>query len=205
MLGVNPASIALIGVYLFGLRLIRESKAGPMWHPRRTLEAREDAPPPAGRAPVTPGFALLFAGLGLTVAAAGYCISRSGVVLADETGLSESAVGELLTAISTSMPELVTSVAAVRRGALTLAVGGVIGGNCFDILFLAGADIAYRDGSLYHHLTDRQVFTMTLTILTVGILMLGMMRRERHGIANIGTESDAVIALCIGSVVLLLA
>jgi cation:H+ antiporter len=54
-------------------------------------------------------------------------------------------VGGLFTAVSTSLPELVTSVAAVQQGALTLAVGGIIGGNSFDVMFVAFADIAYRE------------------------------------------------------------
>jgi cation:H+ antiporter len=43
--------------------------------------------------------------------------------------------------------ELVTTIAAVRRGALQLAVGGIIGGNTFDTLFLTAADVSYREGS----------------------------------------------------------
>lgn len=39
--------------------------------------------------------------------------------------------------------------AAVRRGALTLAVGDILGGNCFDVLFISGSDVAYREGSIY--------------------------------------------------------
>ena len=52
----------------------------------------------------------------------------------------------LMTAVATSLPELVTTLAAVRRGAAQLAVGGIIGGNAFDVLFLSASDVAYRDG-----------------------------------------------------------
>jgi cation:H+ antiporter len=49
-----------------------------------------------------------------------------------------------------AMPEAVTSIAAVRRGALTLATAGVLGGNAFDVLALSFADVAFRGGSIYH-------------------------------------------------------
>jgi cation:H+ antiporter len=50
----------------------------------------------------------------------------------------------VFTASANSLPELVTAVAAVRAGAVGLAVGDAIGGNSFEVLFLAAADLAYR-------------------------------------------------------------
>ena len=114
-------------------------------------------------------------------------------------------VGTFPTAVVTSLPELVTSVAAVRRGALTLAVGGIIGGNAFDTIFVAFSDVAYREGSIYHAISERQLFLISLTILLTGLLLLGLLRREKHGIANIGFESFLVLVLYFGSFVFLLA
>jgi cation:H+ antiporter len=113
--------------------------------------------------------------------------------LVRHTGLSETLVGSLFTAVATSLPELVTAVAAVRQGALTLAVGGIIGGNTFDVLFLVFSDVAYREGSIYHAISDQPLFIISLTILLTSFLMLGLIRRERRGVANIGFESMAVL------------
>ncbi|WP_166255772.1 hypothetical protein [Marinobacter salicampi] len=101
----------------------------------------------------------------------------------------------MLTATSTSLPELVTSVAAVRRGALTLAVGGIIGGNAFDTLFTAASDVAYREGSIYHAVSDATIIWITLSLLMTSTLMMGLIRRQEQGVARIGTESAAVIVL----------
>ena len=84
-----------------------------------------------------------------------------------------------------------------------MAVGGVIGGNAFDTLFVAFSDFAYRDGSIYHAITDQQVFIIALTILLTGILLLGLLRREKQGIGNIGFESFLTLALYLGAFVLL--
>jgi cation:H+ antiporter len=130
-------------------------------------------------------------------------VAITGIRIADQTGLSETAVGSLLTAIATSLPELVTSVAAVRQGSLTLAVGGIIGGNAFDTLFAAVADIAYRPGSIYHAITERQVFLIVLTILLISILLMGLIRREKRGIAGIGFESFFILLIYAGAVVFL--
>jgi cation:H+ antiporter len=120
-------------------------------------------------------------------------VAKTGVVISSRAGISATIVGGIFTAIATSLPELVTSVAAVRQGALTLAVGGVIGGNCFDILFAAFSDFAYREGSIYAALSDQQLLIIALTILLTGILILGLLHREKHGIANIGFESFLII------------
>jgi len=85
-------------------------------------------------------------------------------------------------------------------GAVNLAVGDIIGGNAFDVLFLAASDFAYRDGSIYAAFTDQHIFTIALVILMSGVLLLGMLNRERRGIGNIGWESFAMLALYGGSI-----
>lgn len=97
-----------------------------------------------------------------------------------------------------SMPELVIAVAAVKRGALTLAVGDVLGGNCFDVLFIAFADMAYREGSIYHAMVSQHILMIALPILLTSILLLGLLHREKHGVANIGFESFLVVAIYLG-------
>lgn len=126
-----------------------------------------------------------------------------GIAILARTGLSETVVGAFFTAIATSLPELVTAVAAVRQGALTLAVGDIIGGNTFDVLFIAFSDVAYRGGSIYHAISLNEVYMASLTIVLAGILLLGLLRREKSGIANIGFESFLVLVLYAMSVVVL--
>ncbi|MEP4522440.1 MAG: sodium:calcium antiporter, partial [Alloalcanivorax venustensis] len=84
---------------------------------------------------------------------------------------------------------------AVRRGALTLAVGGIIGGNAFDTLFTAASDIAYREGSIYEQMDDGLLLWVSLSILMTGFLLMGLVRREQHGPGGIGFESLAVLVL----------
>ena len=197
--GIHPISVALIVAYGFGIHLVAEAKSTPLWRPRYTSETRRDTPDEEEASSSLLSFWATFAGLALVVGIAGFLVAQSGIALADRTGLTETIVGGLLTAISTSLPELITSVAAVRRGALTLAVGGIIGGNSFDVLFVAFADVGYRTGSIYHAITDRQVFIIALTLLLTGILLMGLLRRERTGIMGIGFESFLVIILYLGA------
>jgi cation:H+ antiporter len=202
--GIHPASPALAIAYVAGIRLVRQARSTRYWVPEDTDQTRLDAPgadDDDDRS--TAGLWARFGAYALGTAAAGYAVAQSGVAIADRTGLSETVVGGFLTAIATSLPELVTAIAAVRAGALTLAVGGVIGGNAFDVLFVAFADVAYRAGSIYHAITDRQVFVLALAIVLNGVLLLGLLRRERSGWFGIGFESVLVVALYLGAAVLI--
>jgi cation:H+ antiporter len=208
VVGVHPVSILLFVCYGFGLRLLSEVQEDPMWSPVRTQHTQDEAEQAEATDPdrrSTQRLWWVFAGMALVTAGAGYIVGETATALVEKTSLSQSAVGTVFAAVANSLPELVTALAAVQRGALNLAVGDIIGGNSFEVLFLAAADFFYREGSLYHEFTRDDVFIAVLAILMTGILLLGMLRRERHGIAGIGFESALVLALYVGSVVLLLA
>lgn len=202
--GIHPLSVVLVLAYVLGLYLVRSVRSKPLWKARDTAltdeddEDHSDAPPKIVRR-----LWLWFAFLAVVVAVAGYGVAQSAIALAERTGLSETAIGGLLTAIVTASPELVTSIAAVRQGALKMAVGGIIGGNTFDLVIVSFADVAYRDGSIYHAVTERQIFFVALTLILNGLLLLGLLRRQKRGIANIGFESALMFVLYFGSFALL--
>ncbi|MYL24775.1 sodium:calcium antiporter [Vreelandella massiliensis] len=204
MWGVHPVTPLLFALYVYGIYMVRGARSAPMWRPLMTMETREDTPDDTSAMPSLPRlavtFLLLMGGLGV----AGWLLEPAASNIALKTGLSQTAVGVLLTAVSTSIPELVTSVAAVRRGALTLAVGGIIGGNAFDTLFTAASDIAYRPGSIYHTMTAEVTLWLTLTLVMSSILMMGLIRRQERGLGRIGAESVAITVLYFFGVVLLL-
>jgi cation:H+ antiporter len=204
--GVHPASLLLLAIYAFGLRLASRTRDDPGWRPVHTADTWEDQPDDdiaRGHSPLSVWTAFaVSAGL---VGVAGWLVGVSGIALVRHTGLSETLVGALFTAVATSLPELVTTLAAVRHGALTLAVGGIIGGNTFDVLFLVFSDVAYREGSIYHAISDQPLFIISLTILLTAFLLMGLIRRERRGVANIGFESAAVLVLYLAGMAALVA
>jgi len=171
-----------------------------MWRPRYTTETREDAAVNERQYRGTAKLWIRFVVLSALVAVCGWLIAKAGVVLAQRTGLSETAVGAVFTAATTSLPELVTCLAAVRQGALTLAVSDIIGGNVFDTLFVSLSDTAYRDGSLLHAVGPEGFFVTALPVLLTAVLLTGMIQRERSGIFNIGFESALGLILYLGGV-----
>lgn len=193
--GVHPVSLLMLGSYGLGMKVVANVRHQPMWRPRRTPETKEDIPEASAQRENLLRLSLKFTFFALALAVSGYLVARSGSAVSRQTGLSQTVVGAYLMAVSTSLPELITSVAAVRRGALTLAIGDILGGNAFDTLFMAFADMAYRDGSIYHAVGENQRLLMLLGILMTAIMVMGLLGREKRGIANIGLESFLILVL----------
>ena len=76
------------------------------------------------------GVVLLYVGAILTV--------ENAVVLAQEFGLSEKIIGLTVIAIGTSLPELITSIIAIRKGHADIGIGNIIGSNIYNILMIMG-------------------------------------------------------------------
>jgi cation:H+ antiporter len=196
ILGLHPVSIAMAVMYGFGVRMTKQVSDDPMWEPVETDDTRHDVPEDdeePNRSVWPP--AVQFAALAAVLAGSGWIIVQCAAVFIERFGLSSSLVGALMTAVITSLPELVTTLAAVRRGALQLAVGGIIGGNTFDSLFLAASDVAYRDGSLYHALGTGDLFWLTAGVMMTAILLSGLILRERTGPVGIGFESMGLLSV----------
>ena len=194
ILGVHPVTPVLVAVYLFGLYLVHHTREKPMWFPRKTRQTVLDTPDQPQRGSLSRAW-LGFAALAVVTCIAGWVLMEAAKGIADQTGLSDTVVGGMLTALATSTPELVTTIAAIRYGALTLGVSNIFGTNCFNILVVAAADVGYQHGSIYQDVAPVQMIWGLVTILMSAILLLGMLRRETYGIGRIGFESALILVV----------
>ena len=80
------------------------------------------------------GIILLYIGAILTV--------DNAVVIASEFGLSETIIGLTVIAIGTSLPELITSIIAIRKGHTDIGIGNIVGSNIYNILMIMGVGAA---------------------------------------------------------------
>lgn len=200
---IHPATVILIVAYVFGVHLLARTHDTPMWLPKRTHDTSRE---PTNHNPKRRRLSKLwlqFALYATVVAIAGWSFAQLAVPLGEKTGLSHGVVGGVFTAVSTSIPELVVAITAVRMGALNLAVGDIIGGNAFDTLFIAASDIAYREGSIYADIAHSERFWLSNSIVMTSVLLMGLIYRQRHGPGNIGLESVVLLVLYIGGLVIL--
>ncbi|MDY7105670.1 MAG: sodium:calcium antiporter [Actinomycetota bacterium] len=199
VLGVHPATVLLVVGYVFGLSLVRREGDDPAWEPTQTDETRVDEPDPENEGAPLSRLWAEFAVLAVVVAGTGFVIANSGLAVAEETGITGTVVGTLGTGVITSLPELVTAIAAVRAGALTLAVGDIIGGNAFDLLMIAAADLTLRE-SVYHGMGGQATFVLALSIVLSAVLLAGLLFRQRKGI---GFEGLTILGLYVGGMIVL--
>ena len=95
----------------------------------------------------------------------GDLVVDSASAIAIALGMSETLVGLTIVAIGTSLPELVTSITAIKKGENQLVIGNVIGSNIFNILFVLGASSAISAIPLDSSMLVDVLFMIFVTIL----------------------------------------
>jgi cation:H+ antiporter len=111
------------------------------------------------------------------VVAASLWLPRLGAGVARATGLGQAFVGSLFIALTTSLPEIVVSLAAVRIGAVDLAVGNVLGSNMFNLLILGLDDVFYREGPLMAHAAPAHAVTVAAIVMMNAVFLIGLTYR----------------------------
>jgi cation:H+ antiporter len=197
---IHPVTFLLFFFAGAGGWLVYHSGEHPMWKPRETSLTIEDKPDASNVGANLKWLVISVIFHAILVTIAGVLVGHTTGNISTTVGMSETLAGGLLSGVATSLPELVTTIAAVRRGALTLAVSDIVGGNFFDVLFLFAADLLFFSGSLYHAagVGYREVFLTALALFLNAILLLGLLFRQRTGPANIGFESITMIVAYLG-------
>jgi cation:H+ antiporter len=109
---------------------------------------------------------LLLAGFATVITGANYLIESAGT-LARTFGVSEWIIGVVMIAMGTSMPELVVSIVAARRGKADMAIGNIIGSNMANISVALGAAALARPLTL-----DPMAYVFDISTLLIATLML---------------------------------
>lgn len=104
----------------------------------------------------------LFIVIGLVmIVAGGQAVVYSAKEIARALGMTETLIGLTIVAVGTSLPELVTSVVAARKGETGLAVGNAVGSNIFNLLLILGVS------ALIHPVTVNLASIYDMCILIV--------------------------------------
>lgn len=98
--------------------------------------------------------------------------------IAEQTGLGKSFVGTLFLAVSTSLPEIAVSMAAVRAGSIDLSVGNLLGSNIFNVFILFIDDLFYTKGHLLKDASDAHMISVFSVILMSAVAIIGLTYRS---------------------------
>lgn len=167
--GWDTMLIALI--YVLGIRFVLHYEMHNQNSNKSSTNERE------GKITLTRAL-LLFGTAALAIVIFAPLLAKSAKSIADVTGVGTTFIGASLVALATSLPEMVTSLAAVRIGAYDLAVGNLFGSNAFNMMLLLPTDIAYSKGPLLANVSSTQVAAGLLAIILMSIGIMGVMFRK---------------------------
>lgn len=190
LLGLGPTAWVLLATYVLGARLVFLDQ-------RIAARAAADE---SGRACTGPRWTPLLRAGGVFIASAAVLVvlgpRLAGVAgeIAERSGLGATFVGTVLLAACTTLPEIVTSVTALRLGAFDLAIGNVFGSNVFNMLLLVPLD-AFHTGALLADVTPLHAITGLGVVLATAITVLGQLYRVEKRIRLI--EPDALLVVLV--------
>lgn len=120
------------------------------------------------------GVAVIFTFGGLFLIILGANLSVRGAVgIATAIGISETVVGLTIVAAGTSLPELLTSIVAARKGESDIAIGNIVGSNIFNLLFVLGASAGLSGFQLAGNAINDMLLLLAFTILSFILMRTG--------------------------------
>ena len=123
--------------------------------------------------------------------------------IAEATGLGATFTGTLFLAASTSLPEIAVSIAAVRMGAVDMAVANLLGSNLFNILILALDDVFYTSGHLLKDAAESHIISVFAVIVMTAIAVVGLTFHSQTKRFLMAWDAVLILAVYIVNLVLL--
>jgi cation:H+ antiporter len=194
---VGLSTPVLIALYFVAMRVIFAHEQH-----RRAREAKEVAEELQYAETTVRSAVLHYTGAAALVVGAALWLPQLGAELARQTGLGEAFVGSLFIAITTSLPEIVVSLAAVRLGALDLGIGNVLGSNMFNLLILGLDDVFYRQGPLLAVVDTAHSVAILAVVTMYALFLIGLTYRVMTKRFMVTWDTGAIGAVYVTAVVL---
>jgi len=192
---VGLYSPLLIILYLVAMRVLFVHERR-----RRSSDSHRDTANPAN-AHVSLRVALVRYGVAAVfVVGAALYLPVLGASLARETGLGDAFVGSLFIAITTSLPEIVVSVSAVRMGALELGIGNVLGSNLFNLWILGMDDIFYTPGPLLSAVDASHLIAVLAVVFMNALFLIGLTEQVLTKRFRVAWDTGAMAVVYAGAV-----
>jgi cation:H+ antiporter len=140
---------------------------------------------------------------GTVVIVAAVFLPSIGEGLALSTGLGKTFVGNILIALSTSLPELVVSIAAIKMDAVDLAIGNLFGSNIFNLLILAIDDMFFLNGPILSFVETSHAFSAFSAISMTAMAIVGLTYRASKKTMPLAWDSIGITVIYISNLICL--
>jgi cation:H+ antiporter len=197
MLWISPLSLALMVVYINAMRAVfRYERA----HPEELVlvDSYNEGNGNSVRKALT-----IYCLHALVVVLAALFLPYFGEGIAKHFELSDTFFGTVFLAITTSLPEVVVSVSALRLGALDMAMGNLLGSNVFNIAILALLDFFYTEGPLFTAISDKHILSIFSSIMMTAIVAIGLVVRPEKKRFFLSVDAWFILVIYLINIVML--
>jgi Ca2+/Na+ antiporter len=140
---------------------------------------------------------------GAIILVSGFFLAQSADAIAQQTGLGSGFVGLLLAGFATSLPELSSITAAVRRKRYEMALGDIFGTNLLTIALIFLSDSLYFGGPVLLEAGTFEAIASLLGLVLTGIFLVGLLERADRTVLRMGYDAITAIVVFMGGLVLL--
>lgn len=189
-LRLGPGSVAIAVAYIVCIRIVYFGQKESGQHEEKGNE--DEATMGWIRKLGLKGAIVGYVCAGAVILAAAPFLAKAADSLAEQSGLGGTFFGTTFVALCTSLPEVVTTFAAVRMRAFDMALGNIFGSNCFNMLIFLPLDLVDK-GSLLAAASQTHVYSALAVIVVTTVVILGQLYRvekKKHYL-----EPDALMAL----------
>lgn len=193
-LGVSLFSWAVVIVYLYGLRLVFLGGFDNFVHAVPS-ESEQTSPSTSKYGSIITAFSGYIATAFVILVVAPHLVGAADEI-AKHSGLGHTFIGTTLVALATSLPELVSTLAAFRMGAPDLALGNIFGSNAFNMILFVPLDFMYPK-VLFSSVRSIHAVTALSVIAATGIAVMGQLYRKKEGSRFAEPSSEMVVVVVV--------
>jgi cation:H+ antiporter len=195
--GAHVSVWVAAAAYLLGVRMVALDQKIAAQKTAETVPHAAELKPHGQPVKYFAGFAIAAAVVVLT----GPRLAHAADQIADLSGLGGSFVGTTFVALSTSLPELAASIAAIRLGAFDLVIGNVFGSNAFNMMLFLPLDMAFP-GSLFSVADSAHLVSVLAVVVCTSLVIMGQLYQRESRIRFL--EPDAILVIATVGVALFL-
>jgi cation:H+ antiporter len=195
---IGPYSLFFVVIYFIAMRLVfsYEKRQISAFMKEKTVEFRyKDI--------ATKTAIVNYSVNAVVVIIAATFLPKIGKGIAETTGLGQTFVGNIFIALSTSLPEVVVSITAIKIDAIDLAIGNLFGSNIFNIFILAIDDIFFIKGPLLSFANPNHIISALSAIAMTTIAIVGLTYRAERKPLFLAWDSIGIVTVYFVNLMLL--
>lgn len=192
---IGLTSLTFAFIYLFSIRTIyRYQKTHPVENKKETI---------ADNSLNKKKIVVMYVVFAAIIVVTALALPHFAEGIANETGLGKTFVGTLFLAISTSLPEIAVSIAAIRLGLGEMAIGNLLGSNIFNIFILFLDDIFYQKGILLKDASDVNLISVFSVIIMSVVVIISFIFPQKAKRILLGWDTLVILIIYVLNIILL--